>query len=208
MADTPDRITGDIDAAIDMGLDHRGLRAAWEAQADANDTPGREPLTECGRCDDVAWTWSCSIAGQCQRPAPIEADTPDAADPLDEAMAIMRDQRHGASIDAWPVPAPLEADTPDAAGIDPAAIIRGENTPPGLGVALEFRMGLKCSRADCGKIIVSDETDRLLAELAEQPPDAEGWPEGWPVCCGYEMGVPIPHRRYVVVAVEDTPDTD
>ena len=37
MADTPDRTTDDIEAAIDMGLDHRGLRAAWEAQADAND---------------------------------------------------------------------------------------------------------------------------------------------------------------------------
>lgn len=142
------------------------------ADTPAPDTAHREPLTECGRCDDVAWTWSCSIAGQCQRPEPIEAAAP------------------------------------DAAGIDAAAVIRGEDTPPGLGVALEFRMGLKCSRAACGKIIVSDETDRLLAELAEQPPDAEGWPQGWPICCGVEMGVPIPHRRYVVVAVEDNPDTD
>lgn len=131
---------------MSMGVGPDGLRAAWEAQADANDTP----------------------------------------DPLDKAMAITRDQRHGASIDAWP----------DPAGIDAAAVITGEHTPPGLGVALELRMGLKCSRADCGKIIVSDETDRLLKELADQPPDADRWPEGWPTCCGTEMGVPIPTRRY------------
>lgn len=65
-------------------------------------------------------------------------------------------------------------------------------------VALVLGTGLQCS---CGETFTGDDIEALLDQLMEDE-DGEGYPGGWPVCCGREVAGVVMTRRFVVVEGE------